>query len=153
MSTCTMVRGPARGPTAGLRRAAREADAGGHRGQGGDDEGDVLVEVDAQLLRAPIDVLAIDRAREGLVLELLPDRARLETGNDAPRADEGAGRDEARELVARVEAPLEERDAWIAGVVGMGQDGSHDLGRPSSREQDLGALHGMLGGRRMHLVV
>src|SRR5712691_12784230 len=137
MSMCTMVRGPASWPTAVLRRPARETDAGRNRSQSGDDEGDVLVEIHAELLGAAVDVLPVHRAREALVLELLPHRRRLEAGNDAAGADEGARGDEAGQLVTRVQTPLEQGEARIAGVVGVGKDGAHDVGRRASREQDL----------------
>src|SRR6266481_3292727 len=133
MSTCTMVRGPPSWPTAVLRRPARETDAGRDRGQGGDDEGDVLVEIHAELLGAAVDVLPIHRAREALVLELLPHRRRLEAGNDAPGADKGARGDEAGQLVTRVETPLEQGEARIAGVIGVREDGPHDVGGRASR--------------------
>src|ERR1700730_6130184 len=143
MSTCAMVRGPASWPTAVLGRPARETDAGRNRGQGGDDEDDVLVEIHAELLGAAVDVLPIHRAREALVLELLPHRARLEAGNNAPGADKGTRGDEAGQLVTRVEATLKQGEARVAGVVGVGQDGAYDVGGRTSREQDLRPLHGM----------
>src|SRR5215470_16512237 len=60
------------GPPRGL--GAGEADFGGDFGEGGDDEGDVGVEVDAKLGGTAIDIVAVDRACEGLVLQFLPDR-------------------------------------------------------------------------------
>src|SRR5215470_12299752 len=88
-------------PARGL--GAREADFGGHFGEGGDDEGDVGVELDAELGRAAVDVVAVDGAREALVLELLLDRGRLKAGDRPARPDQGHRVHEARELVARVE--------------------------------------------------
>src|ERR1700730_18867081 len=113
MSTCTIVRGPASWPTAARRRPPREADPGRHRGQGGDDEGDVLVEIHAELFGAAVDVLPVHRAREALVLELLPHRRGLEAGDDAPGANEGARGDEAGPLVTRIESPLEHGEAGV----------------------------------------
>src|SRR5881396_237184 len=54
------------------------------------DERDVRVEVDAELLGAAVDVVAVDRAREGLVLELLLDRRGLEARDHAARPHERA---------------------------------------------------------------
>src|SRR5512146_2335123 len=78
--------------------AAAEADLGRDAGERGNDEGDVLVELDTELGRATVDVVAVDRARERLVLELLPDRRGLQTGDDASRPDEGDRVHEAGEL-------------------------------------------------------
>src|SRR3972149_9946292 len=83
MSTWTIVRGATSWPTAGLRGGSRETDTRRHLHQGADHEADMLVEVRAQLLGAAVDVLAVDRAGEALVLELLLDRARLEP-RDSP---------------------------------------------------------------------
>src|ERR1044071_5963413 len=55
-----------------------ESDVRRDLAQRGDDEIDVLAEVDAELLRAFVDFIAIDRAREGLVFELLLDRLRFQ---------------------------------------------------------------------------
>src|SRR5438552_3090218 len=55
-----------------------KADVGSDRGEGANDERDVRVEIDAELGGAAVDVLAVDGARERLVLELLPHRRRLE---------------------------------------------------------------------------
>src|SRR2546425_8135217 len=137
MSTCTMVRGPASWPTAVLRRPARETDAGRHRGQGGDDEGDVLVEIHAELLGAAVDVLPIHRAREAFVLELLPHRRRLEAGNDAPGADKGARGDEAGQLITRVETTLEQGEAGIAGGDGARAEGPPAVRGRAARAQGL----------------
>src|ERR1700675_750473 len=98
MSTWMIVRGLAPWPTAGLRRGAREADAGSDGGERADDEADMLIEVHAQLLGAAVDVLTVDAAREALVLELLLDRARLEPGDGAPGTHQRAGGDEARDF-------------------------------------------------------
>src|SRR5215467_4000298 len=133
MSTWMMVRKEGAEPTAGLRGGAGETDAGRDGGEGADHEADVLVEVDAELLGAAIHVVPVHRAREALVLELLLHRAGLEPGDGASRAHEGAGGDEARQLVTGVEATIEERHAREAGVVSVGEDGVHDLGRSEER--------------------
>src|SRR5262249_41050154 len=146
MSTWMMVRKEGAGPTAGLRGGAAETDAGGDGGEGADHEADVLVEIDPELLGPAIHVVAIHRAREALVLELLLHRPRLEPGDGPPRAHEGASGDEARQLVAGIETAIEERDSGEAGVVGVGEDGVHDLGRRAAGEEDLRALHGVMRG-------
>ena len=84
MSTWMMVREEGAGPTAGLRRWSAETDAGSHRGQCGDHEADVLVEVHDQLFRSAIHVVTIHGAGKALVLELLPDRCRLEQAVTKP---------------------------------------------------------------------
>src|SRR5215472_16303717 len=120
MSTWMMVREEGAGPTAGLGGGAGETDAGRHGGEGADHEADVLVEVDSELLGAAIHVVPVHRAREALVLELLLHRARLEPRDGTPRAHEGAGGDETRQLVTGGETAVEERDSGEARIVGMG---------------------------------
>src|SRR5437879_4309682 len=73
-----------------------ETDLGGDAGERGDDERDVLVEIDTELGGLAVDVVAVDGACERLVLELLPDRGRLEPGDDAAGANERHRVDEAR---------------------------------------------------------
>src|SRR5438034_6989972 len=71
MSTCAIARGVSGRATASC---SGEADVRGNGGQRADDEGDVRVEIDAELGGAAVDVVAVHGARERLVLELLPDR-------------------------------------------------------------------------------
>src|SRR3989449_1549186 len=85
--------------------------------------------------------------------ELLPDRRRLEPGDGATGAHERHRVDETRQLVARVQGPVEECDARHPGIVGVGQDRVHDPLRYAARQENLGALHGMVRGARVHLVV
>src|SRR5215470_3015469 len=153
MSTWMMIRGEGAGPTAGLRRWSAEPEAWRDRGQCADDEGDVLVEIDPELLAAPVHVVAVHGASEALVLELLLDRAGLEAGDGTPGPHEGAGRDEAGQLVTGVQGPVELRHAREPRVVGVGQDRVDDLGRGPARPEDLRALHGMVRRGRVHLVV
>src|SRR2546430_15070084 len=138
MSTWMIVRDSITGPTARLRGKARETDRGSDGSERADDEADMLVEVHGQLLGAPVDVLPVDRAREALVLELFLDRARLEPRDSAPGPHEGAGGDEARELVAGVESVVEQGHPRIARVVGVGEDGVDDAERHPSGQQDFG---------------
>src|SRR5215813_7742355 len=153
MSTWMMVRKEGAGPTAELRGGTAETDVGRDGSEGADHEADVLVEVDPELLRTAIHVVPVHRAREALVLELLLRRAGLEPGDGAARAHEGAGGDEARQLVTGVETTIEERHAREAGVVGVGEDGVHDLGRGAAGEENLRPLHGMVRRLRMHFVI
>src|SRR5205809_7877824 len=97
-----------------------KADVGSDRGEGANDERDVRVEIDAELGGAAVDVLAVDGARERLVLELLPHRRRLEPGDDAAGADGRHRVEEARQPVARVQGPVEDLEAGQPGVVGDG---------------------------------
>src|SRR5882672_7603896 len=87
--------------------AAAETDLGGDLRQRRYDERDVLVEVDPELGGAAVDVVTADGAREGLVLELLPDRRRLEARDHPPGPDEGDRVDESGKLVAGVERAIE----------------------------------------------
>src|ERR1044072_3619732 len=66
-----------------------------------DHEGDVLVEVDAQLLGALAHLVAVYARRERGLLELLLDRLRGHA-LDPGRPDQGARADEAGQLVDRV---------------------------------------------------
>src|SRR2546430_11786575 len=59
------------------RLPAREAELGRDRAERADDEPDVRVEVDAELARPTIDVLAVHGPCERLVLELLLHRPDL----------------------------------------------------------------------------
>src|SRR6266542_4163911 len=152
MSTWMMVREEGAGPTAGLRRRS-ETDAGSDGGQGADHEADMLVEIYPQFLRSAVHVVVIHGAGEALVLELLLDRARLESGNGTSGTYERTGGDEARELVARVETAVELVDPREARIVRVGKDGVDDLRRHAAGQEYLGALHGMLRRRGMHLVV
>src|SRR6266446_6478871 len=125
----------------------------GNVGQRGDDERDVLIEIHAEFDGAAVDIIAVDRARERLVLELLPDRGRLQTADHASRPDESDGVHEAGELVAGVEGAVEARDARQAGVIRVRQDGVDDPLRDAPRQEDLGTLQRMVRRARMHLVV
>ena len=91
-----------------------------------DHEGDVLVEVDAELLGALADLVTVDARSERGLLELLLDGLRRHP-LDAGRADERAGGDEAGELIDR-----EER----LGHVGLARD-AQEGGVPGDRVDEL----------------
>src|SRR2546427_9916809 len=87
-------------PASWLRRSG-EPDLGGDGGQGFDDERDVRIEIHPELGGSAVDVVAIDRTREGLVLQLFLHRRGFQTRDDLAGPDEGAGVDESGQLVAR----------------------------------------------------
>src|SRR5436190_351162 len=93
--------------------------------ESGDDEGDVLVEVHAELLGAGADLVAVDGRGEARLLELLLDGLGRQPV-DALGAHVGAGQDEAAELVDRVERLLQGRIARDAQEVGVRGDGPDD---------------------------
>src|SRR5687768_5524055 len=97
--------------------APRQSDLGGHAAERVDDERDVGVQLDAELGGAAVYVVAIHRARERLVLQLLAYGGRLQAGHDLAGPHESARVDEAGQLVARVERAIQEADARHAGVV------------------------------------
>src|ERR1700730_17006493 len=136
MSTWMIVRGPVAWPTAGLRRRSRETDRRSDGSERADDEADMLVEFHTQLLGTAVDVLPVDGAREALVLELFLDRARLEPRDSAPGSHEGAGGDEARELVASVEAVVEQGHPRVAREVGVGEAGVDASDSGAARQQE-----------------
>src|SRR5207247_7164586 len=90
-------RTPAR-PLPAAPRLGGQPELGSDRLQRLDDRADVLVEVDAELLGALVDVLPVDARGERGLLQLLAHRLRLEPF-EAGRADERARVDEAGELV------------------------------------------------------
>src|SRR5262249_20532169 len=135
-----------------LRRSG-EPDLGGDGGQGIDDERDVRIQIRPELDGAPVDVVAIDRAREGFIFQLLLHGRGLHARDDLAGTHERAGVDEAGQLVAGVERPVEQASAWHARVVGVGEDRVHDRYRNASGAQDLGALHRMVWRAWVHLVI
>src|SRR5438046_7531442 len=122
MSTWRIVASEVRvaAPASWLRRSG-EPDLGGDGGQGFDDERDVRIEIHPELGGSAVDVVAIDRTREGLVLQLFLHRRGLQTRDDLAGPDEGAGVDESGQLVAGVEGAIEQALA------------RHEIGRASCR--------------------
>ena len=112
----------------------------------------MLVEVDAQLFRAPGHLLAVDAGRERRLLELLPHGPRLE-GGDAVRTHEPAGVDEAAELVAGEERLLELCVPGQMEMLRVREDGLDDLLGVPLLPQDRCAVLRVLVERRVHLVV
>src|SRR5919201_5384875 len=105
-----------------------QTDFGRDGGEGVDDERDVDVQIDAELGGAPVDVVAVHRARESLVFELFPYRRRLEPIDHLSGTHERTGVDEAGQLVAGIERTIEHADARAAGIVGVSEDRVHDRG-------------------------
>src|SRR4029079_18653675 len=87
-------------PSLGGRDLAAPPELGGDRAQGGDHEGDVLVEVDAQLLGTLDDLVAVHAAGEARLLQLLAHRLRLE-GRDSGGPCEAARQPQTPHLLAR----------------------------------------------------
>src|SRR5262245_42328469 len=112
MSTWMIVRGGPRldTPAEGGRPlpGSAEPETGGHGRERLHHEPDVLIEVHTELDGAAVDVVAIDGARERLVLQLLLHRRGLQSENGLPRANERACGHEAGQLVAPVEDTIEE---------------------------------------------
>src|SRR2546423_124569 len=148
MSTCTIER-----CEEATRSGPGQSDLGGDGGERVHDEGDVGVELHAELGRSAVDVVAVHGAREALVLEFLAHGSGFEPVDHLARAHQRARVHEAGQLVARVEGPVQQAHARNAGVIGVGEDGPHDVGIEAARQQDLGALDGMLRRLRVHLVV
>src|SRR5215218_912890 len=96
--------------------AALDAELLGALGESGDDERDVLVEVDAELLGARANLVAVDRRREARLLELLLDRLGRHAV-DALGPHVRAREHEAAELVDGVQGLLEQRVARDAEEV------------------------------------
>jgi hypothetical protein len=98
-------------------------------------------------------VVAIDAAGKGFVLHLLFHAGYIDVVNGLRRLDEGAGGEEAGELIAGEERPGELRLARDAGVFGVAENsGAHFL-RPALLGEDRDADEGMLILRGMLLVV
>src|SRR5262245_16381757 len=90
-----------------LRCQSQTRGAGLH---GGDTEGDVFVEIDAEVGGAARDVVAVDVGGEGDLLQLLADAFGLQP-LQARRPDQRTGGDEPAQFVTGVERLVEARDA------------------------------------------
>ena len=113
---------------------------------------DVVVELEAQLLGAAVDLVAVDAGCEGGLLELLPHRLRLE-GLDPVGPDQPAGVDEAGELVAGEERLLELRVPLHVQVLRVREDRLDELLRVALLAEDRSAVLRVLVERGVDLVV
>ncbi len=92
------------------------------------------------------------RRRERRLLQLLAHRLRLER-LDPVRADEAAGLDEAGQLVAGEQGPLQRGVARDREVLGVGEDRLDHLLRPALLAQDRRAVLRVAVERRVDLVI
>src|SRR5918994_506093 len=135
----------------GMRRGAVEVELVRVLLERRDDEGDVLVEVDAELLCALAQLLAVDRGRERGRLHLLLDRLRGEPV-DAGRPHVGAGHDEAAQLVDGVQRLLHRRVARHAEEVRVGGDAADQLRRVAARLELL-ERHARMAGLEVRVAL
>src|SRR6202012_2417576 len=100
--------------------------------------------IDGKFFRAVEDIVAVDAAGEGFVFELFADAGGFDIVDRFAGFDEGAGGEEAGELVAGEENFVQMREARGAGVLGVAEDGVTDLRRPATLFEDADADVGML---------
>ena len=112
----------------------------------------MLVEVDAELVRALVDVLAVHAGGERRLLELLLHGLGLQPLEPA-RAHERARVDEPGQLVAGEQRLLQRRVARQPEMLRVREDGLDDVVGIALLAQDRCAVLRMLVQRRMHLVV
>src|SRR5438270_11473025 len=113
----------------------------------------VLFEFDAEFGDALAYVLAVDRAREVFILQLLLDGRDLHVVKALRRAHERAGDEEAAQLVRGEEGAGHRRVARHARVGRVAEDGADDAVGVAAPAKDDGTLEGVLFGRGEHLVV
>jgi hypothetical protein len=116
-------------------------------------EGDVLLEGHAQLLRAARDLLPVHRAGEALRLHLADYRVRRDLGQGPVGLDERGSDDQPAQLVDGVERLREGRDAGGPGVGGVAQDRLEHLAREAPLLEDPASEARVLLGRRVPLVI
>jgi len=107
--------------------AAVEAKGRGHGAERFDAKGDVLVERDAQFLRAFVNIFAADTAGERFVLQFFLHRSGFHFMDAFRRLDERAGGQETGELVAGEKSLIELRDAGYPGLIRVTENGGDDL--------------------------
>ena len=112
----------------------------------------MLVELQAEELRARVDLVAMHSGCERRLLELLAHRLGLETVEPG-RPDEAARVDEARQLVAREEDLLQLCVSRQREVLGVREDGVDQLFRVALLAEDGCSVLRMLVERGVHLVV
>src|SRR5581483_10240654 len=122
------------------------------RPHGGDDVGDVLVQVEPEQLGAGVHLVAVYAGRERRLLELLPHRLRLEPVEPG-RPYEPAGVHEAGELVAGEQHLLQLRIARQREVLRVREHRDDELLGVALRAQDRRPVLRVLVERRVDLVV
>jgi hypothetical protein len=132
--------------------AGAQAEVARDRPHCGDDVPDVLVEFNPELLGAAVDLVPVHTGGERGLLELLPDRFRLQR-LDPVRPDEAARVNETRELVAGEQRLLELRVAGHLEVLRVGEDGLDQLLRIALLTQDGSAVLRVFVERGMDLVI
>jgi hypothetical protein len=123
---------------------AAEAEGVGLFAEGGDAEGDMVFERDAQLFGAFADVVAADAFGEGLVFHAAFDGIHFQVEDALRRANVGAGGEKAGQFVAGEEGVLEGRLARHVAIVGVGEDGADDFLGIALLAKDSGAFGGVL---------
>src|SRR6201987_2146378 len=88
---------------------------------------DVVVERDAELLSAVVDVVATDAASERFVFQFFLHGRCFHLVDAFRRFDERTGGEKAGEFVAGEEGAIERRDAWDAGIAGVTEDRVNDF--------------------------
>jgi hypothetical protein len=111
---------------------------------GGDTEGDVLFERDAELLGAFADVFAVDAFGESFIFQAALHGIYLEIKDAFRGADVGAGGEETGEFVASEKSVFERGLARDAGIIGVGEDGADDFVGVAALAEDFRAFRGML---------
>ena len=109
----------------------------------------MCVEIDAELLCTRHHVVAIDAAREGLVLHLLFDGARVHFENASRRPYESGGGHQTRELVDSEQSLCHPGFARHAAIGGVAEDRLQDVVGPTLLTKDANAMGGMPVRRRV----
>ena len=120
---------------------------------GGNAEGDVLFEIEAQIGGSFDDVLAMHAAGKGFVFHLFSYRWSFDLGQRFAWLDKCAGGVESGEFVAGEESFFHGRDAWNTAVLGVGEDGAANFFWVSALLQNLAAFEGMVFKARIFFVV
>ncbi len=124
----------------------------GDRRECGHDQPDVVVQVATDVLGTPRDIVPVDPGREAGLLQLLPDRLRLEP-SESVGTHSGTCVDEAGKLVAGVQVALQRALARQRQVVGVAQNrAAKPVGISGGLKRGLAVL-GMLVKRGVSLVV
>src|SRR5215204_5315971 len=108
-----------------------------------DTELDVLVEIDSEFPRAVFDVFAAYRAREGFVLQLLPNRLQVNFGDALRGLNVRYRGKEAGQFIAGEECLFQQAVARDAAVVRVREDGAANVFGDAALGEDRLAFHRM----------